>query len=676
MSRFLAESNVPICLLDAKAHFEALSTQEKFYAHHIAQATWAGSKIILDQTSSVSAPLFDVILGVFRGDASGVSLKSASGVSEEEWSQFVDFVVVVLGNMGNYRSFGDTKIIPRLSEESFAKIAKASDNPSAFATYEAIKSDIFAADPSGQLLLGFPVPDGHVSGYYTPNMSKAEIDFVQAELDVNGISALNTRLFKKDAAHYIVAVASALKSADKVIGKDGKTITVTYGDFAEQMRKAADACKAAVPYAANEHQKKMLEAYVSSFETGSIEDHVESQRHWIKDVGPVVETNVGFIETYQDPAGVRAAWEGFVSCVNKEQTAKFNELVNHAPEFIPKLPWGAAFEKDKFNRPDFTSLEVLTFATSGLPAGNIPNYDNIRMAEGFKNVSLGNVLSASAPNEKITFVRDEDLDLYKKLRGVAFEVQVGLHELLGHGTGKLLSEEAPGKFNFDNNNPPIHPFTGSPVTTWYKPGETWSSVFKGVSNSYEECRAECVAIYLCPFKEIVELFLHGLEADADDVVYVAWLSMARAGLLALEFYDPATKKHGQAHMQGRFAILRVMLAAGQDFVKIERTADDDLRIHLDRTKIRSVGLPAVGEFLKKLQVYKSIADAETGTAMYNEITAVPHELLALRDIVLARKQPRKVFVQANTLIQDGNVVLKDYPATAEGLIQSWLDRQF
>ena len=28
--------------------------------------------------------------------------------------------------------------------------------------------------------------------------------------------------------------------------------------------------------------------------------------------------------------------------------------------------------------------------------------------------------------------------------------------------------------------------------------------------------------------------------------------MARAGLRALEFYDPATQKHGQAHMQARY----------------------------------------------------------------------------------------------------------------------------
>lgn len=59
-----------------------------------------------------------------------------------------------------------------------------------------------------------------------------------------------------------------------------------------------------------------------------------------------------------------------------------------------------------------------------------PNYDDIRQAEGFKNVSLGNVLSAKAPNEKIPFIADADLGIYEKYRNPAFEVQVCCVDIL------------------------------------------------------------------------------------------------------------------------------------------------------------------------------------------------------------------------------------------------------
>ena len=348
---------------------------------------------------------------------------------------------------------------------------------------------------------------------------------------------------------------------------------------------------------------------------------------------------------------------------------------------IPQLPWSKEFEKDKFLSPDFTSLEVLTFQSSGIPAGiNIPNYDDLRQNVGFKNVSLGNVMSAKAPNEPVPFISAKDVDVYREYRDAAFEVQVGLHELLGHGTGKLLQETAPGEFNFDVSNPPVSPISGKPISTWYKPGQTWSSVFGALASSYEECRAECVAMVLACDFNILKIFFGDGQQNLD-ILYVAFLQMARAGLVAVEHWDPQTRKWGQAHMKARYSILRTFLDAGDDFVKFSYTDHEnlsDLEVHLDRSKILTHGRPAVAKYLQKLHVFKSTADVDAATKMYDELTYVDDWWATkVRDVVLRNKVPRKVYVQPNTVLEDGGkVVLKEYEPTLEGMVQSYVDREY
>lgn len=56
---------------------------------------------------------------------------------------------------------------------------------------------------------------------------------------------------------------------------------------------------------------------------------------------------------------------GFTAIVDKTLSAKYDKLVNDAPELIKVLPWGSVFEVDQFKKPDFTALEILHFATGG-----------------------------------------------------------------------------------------------------------------------------------------------------------------------------------------------------------------------------------------------------------------------------------------------------------------------
>lgn len=94
-----------------------------------------------------------------------------------------------LGNLSNYKSFGDEKFVPRLAAAEFQKIAAARGCADAFTK---VQDEIYGIEPAARNLIGYP-EDGHLSGYYSSNVTKADIANVQAFLDKNSINALNTR---------------------------------------------------------------------------------------------------------------------------------------------------------------------------------------------------------------------------------------------------------------------------------------------------------------------------------------------------------------------------------------------------------------------------------------------------------------------------------------------------
>jgi dipeptidyl-peptidase-3 len=223
----------------------------------------------------------------------------------------------------------------------------------------------------------------------------------------------------------------------------------------------------------------------------------------------------------------------------------------------------------------------------------------------------------------------------------------------------------------------VNPVTGG-ACGCYEKGETWDGVFGRLASGYEECRAECCGLYLSLDRTVLNIFGHTEEDEQNDISYINWLLMCRAGIVALEYYTPETKAWRQAHMNARYVILRVLIEAGEGLVQIIRKdgADGkpDIEVQLDRTKLHTVGRAAIGRFLLKLQVHKSTANLAEGGALFEEYSVVDDDMLQLRTIVMDRKEPRRLLLQPNLVVEAGSVTLRGYPSTPAGLVQSYLDR--
>lgn len=382
-SHYYADSPPTVVRLEIAPHFEALNSQQKRYAHHLSRAAFHGTRVTLAQVSPESIPIYDLIVAIHKAcDGDYKKLSSSTGASNDAVRQWLEYAAQFLGNCGNYKGFGDSKFIPRMESADLAKIAQISkEAEKLFEKATSTGGGIYETKDAAQMHLGYP-DAGHMSTYYPDSeaITKAEIQTVGDVLESKELPIENTRLRKTKSGDFELLIASSNPDPSKgdrdlddmneiELSGDlkGKKLKFVFGDYQQEMAAIEKEIKLAEKEALNDTEGKMMSQYAKSFGTGSIEAYKESQRWWIKDKKPMVETDMGFVETYRDPHGVRGEWEGFVAMVNLERTKAFSKLVEAAGTFIPRLPWGKEFEKDTFLSPDFTSLEVLSFAGSGIP---------------------------------------------------------------------------------------------------------------------------------------------------------------------------------------------------------------------------------------------------------------------------------------------------------------------
>ncbi|ELR06233.1 hypothetical protein GMDG_02028 [Pseudogymnoascus destructans 20631-21] len=681
----------PIHQLRIGRAFNGLSQQEKLYAHHMSRAAWHGTKIILRQVSPESIAIFDFIMELYAScGGDWKSLVGEGGITSQDCAAFLRYAATFLSNIGNYYGSGDQKFIPDFSSPEPLKTL-ASRSPRLQELYDEFVYDILSTPPFS---LGYPSGTAQSAYYPGPcDITHEEVEAVSRVLQERSIFPENTRIRKSISGRVPIFDILQASTTEGMLSQELFSMGIAQlisGDYSDELRQICASLAEASKYAANDTQKLYISQYIESFKTGSLHKYRDSQRTWIKDKGPVIENMIGFIEPYRDPHGTRAEFEGLVAISDSEETKLLKNLVDNSAKFIRRLPWSDShslendgkgpFEKELFESPDFASIHALAYCSTIIfPGINLPNYNDIRQECGFKNVIVANRMTAeSNKSEPCPYIRESEAETFQKHKFSAYYLWVVLHELLGHGTGKMMVQESEDTYNFDQINKPIDPLTGNPITSWYKPGQTWTSQFGELATTVDECRAELVGAYLMDDPELLSLF--GFTKDSkitnEDLTYNLYLQLGVDGLRGLRNFNTDNSKWGQAHSRAHFAMLKCLLTDGGGFMAIEcDPAQQRLIVQVDRSKILTHGKRALGRMLLRLHMYRCTADVQTCLSYYENLSEVDGEYLEWRDIVIAKKEPNWVFVQANTFLNGDQVSIKEYDATEEGVIQSWVERK-
>ncbi|KAK0099275.1 bifunctional diacylglycerol diphosphate phosphatase/phosphatidate phosphatase [Cadophora gregata] len=535
-------------------------------------------------------------------------------------------------------------------------------------------------------------------------IGREEIEAVTKLMETLNIDPENTRLTKvvrscapgsEESLVFEILQASAEEDpepsflADIEVGSKhlGK-VFLRRGDHSVEMTKICADLAEASKYAANDTQKLALSQLIETFRTGNYQAFQAAQQTWVQDRAPPVEHCMGFLFGYRDPYGMRAEWQGSAGIADTSEAKKMSLLVEKSTEITRTLPWAVPgdnngkgpFEPSELDVPDFAVIHALASVSSTVwEATNITLDDKDGKRHGVKNMVYGNRMNLnSRPGRPCYYVQVSESKAFMNAVHICRLISTATHELIGHGTGKLLAEIESDRYNFDHTSPPISPITGMPVNTWYKPGESWISVFGKLAPTVEECRAFLIADYLTDNKSILALFGYNelSSPSADDIIYYTYLEIGVEGLRSLSSFNAKDKTWGGDHDRAKFAVLKHLLRDSGGFMAIEHDpVAKTLFVKVDRSKILSHGKPSIGRMLCKIHVWRSTADIEACRPYYEDLSAVDGEFEKWRQVVAANYEPKWKFVQPNTFINpDGSVEIREYEASNAGIIKSFFER--
>ena len=276
------------------------------------------------------------------------------------------------------------------------------------------------------------------------------------------------------------------------------------------------------------------------YTTGETADRVAYDIAWVQDKDSPVDTINGFVEVYMDPRGMKGSWESARVLRQpredrRDPQAGRRRAVVRGPHAVGARSTASRACAASPPTPSTSSSKAGESAPITPVGINLPNDQEIREKYGSKSVSLANVNEAYDKSTSAEFRREfawspEEAARAEKWSSLAGELTTDLHEVIGHGSGKIAEH-----------------LKGSP-----------QSMLKEQYSALEESRADLVALYFLPSPRMVELGLLS-AADQAEIVQAEYEGYARNALVQLRRVREGTQIE-EDHMRNRQMIVRWLLA--------------------------------------------------------------------------------------------------------------------
>ena len=568
--------------------FESLPLEQKLLALNLYEAALAGRDIYYDQRYKHSLEMREVLEQI---------LIHPAGVAPNDLDAIRKYTKLFWINSGPHNNMTARKFVPAFSPEVLRTAARAAQRAGAHFPCRAgedldrLLDRLEAAffDPDVDTLVTNKTPGagqdilaGSANNLYD-GVTMEDVEGWQGEQ-----YGLNSRLVKRN--------GQLVEEVYRIGGKYGDQIERIIGHMREAMPLAPAPMRAA------------LTALIQFYVTGENSDREAYDIAWVADKDSPIDTINGFVENYLDARGVKGAWEGLVYFVDREKTISLEKLAAAAPWFEVRMPWDAEWRRDDVVGVTARAIKVVVEtgdAGPTTPIGiNLPNDQRVRERYGSKSVSLSNINEAYERSQPPEYREEfcwspEEIERAEKWGAVANDVATAIHEVLGHGSGRVSDAL--------NGQPQI--------------------ALKEHYSALEETRADLVALYFMIEPRIVEFGLLPAENQAE-VVRTEYEAYARNALVQLRRVRTGSHLE-EDHMRNRQLIVHWLLAH-TNAIEVRKRDDKTYYVVVDESEFHD----GVGRLLREVQQIKSTGDYAAASALFE--TYGIHFDPALRDEIVAR----------------------------------------